>query len=55
MKKHRLPIVPTLMAAYRDLRLLFPLRTIVISAFLILLAISVAAELVPHRFWDHFW
>jgi hypothetical protein len=53
VKKHRLPIVPTLMAAYRDLRrLLFPLRTIVISAFLILLAISVTAELVPHRYWD---
>ena len=53
MKKHRLPIVPTLMAAYRDSRrLLFPLRTIVISAFLILLAISVVAEFVPQRFWD---
>lgn len=53
MKKRRLPIVPTLMAAYRDSRhLLFPLRTIVTSAFLILLAISVAAEFVPQRFWD---
>jgi hypothetical protein len=53
VKKRRLPIVPTLMAAYRDWRrLLFPLRTIVISAFLILLAISVAAEFVPHRLWD---
>src|SRR5262249_37495607 len=53
VKKRRLPIVPTLVAAYRDCRrLLFPLRTIVISAFLILLAISVAAELVPQRFWD---
>jgi len=42
-----------LMAAYRDSRrLLFPLRTIVISAFLILLAISVVAEFVPQRFWD---
>src|SRR5215510_10884451 len=41
------------MAAYRDSRrLLFPLRTIVISAFLILLAISVVAEFVPQRFWD---
>src|SRR5262245_9889604 len=53
MEKLRLPIVPTLIAAYRDgRRLLFPLRTIVISAFLILLAISVAAEFVPQRFWD---
>src|SRR5262245_1932820 len=53
MEKRRLPIVPTLMAAYRDFRrLLFPLRTIVISAFLILFAISVAAEFVPQRFWD---
>ncbi len=53
MKEYRLPIVPTLMAAYRDgWRLLFPLRTIIISGLLILLAISVAAELVPHRLWD---
>ena len=53
MEKRRLPIVPMLMAAYRDSRrLLFPLRTIVISAFLILLAISVVAEFVPQRFWD---
>jgi len=53
VEKRRLPIVPTFMAAYRDSRrLLFPLRTIVISAFLILLAISVVAEFVPQRFWD---
>jgi len=53
VEKRRLPIVPMLMAAYRDSRrLLFPLRTIVISAFLILLAISVVAEFVPQRFWD---
>ncbi|HEY1475724.1 MAG TPA: hypothetical protein VGF53_16735 [Pseudolabrys sp.] len=53
MKERRLPIMPTLRAAYRDWRrLLLPLRTIVISAFLILLAISVVAEFVPHRWWD---
>jgi hypothetical protein len=41
------------MAAYRDgWRLLLPLRTIIISGFLILLAIAVAAEFVPHRLWD---
>ena len=52
-RTRRLPIVPTLMVAYRDSwRLLFSLRMIVISAFLILLAISVAAEFVPQRFWD---
>ncbi len=53
MKEYRLPIVPTLLAAYRDgWRLLFPLHTIIISGFLILLAIPVAAEFVPHRLWD---
>jgi hypothetical protein len=42
-----------LIAAYRDLRrLLSPLRIIVIGAFLNLLAISVAADLVPQRVWD---
>ena len=40
MKERRLPIVPTLAAVYRDWRrLLFPLRTIIISAFLIVLAV----------------
>jgi hypothetical protein len=53
VKEYRLPIVPTLLAAYRDgWRLLFPLRTIIINGFLILLAIAVAAEFVPHRLWD---
>src|SRR5215216_2007617 len=53
MKERRLPIMPTLMAVYHDWRrLLFPLRAIVISAFLILLAISVAAEFVPQRLWE---
>ena len=53
MKERRLPIVPTLAAVYRDWRrLLFPLRTIIISAFLIVLAVAVVTELVPHRLWD---
>ena len=53
MKERRLPIMPTLAAVYRDWRrLLFPLRTILISALLIVLAISAVAELVPHRLWD---
>ncbi len=50
MKERRLPIMPTLAAVYRDWRrLLFPLRTILISTLLIVLAISAVAELVPHR------
>ncbi len=51
--ERRLPILPTLAAVYRDWRrLLFPLRTILISALLIVLAIAAVAELVPHRLWD---
>jgi len=53
VKERRLPIMPTLAAVYRDWRrLLFPLRTIIISALLIVLAISAVVELVPHRLWD---
>jgi hypothetical protein len=53
VKERRLPIMPTLAAVYRDWRrLLFPLRTITISALLIVLAISAVTELVPHRLWD---
>jgi hypothetical protein len=38
---------------YRDFRrLLFPLRAIIISAFLIVLAISVVTGFVPDRLWD---
>src|SRR5690242_239528 len=48
-----MPIIATLIAAYGDCRrLLPPLRMIVVSAFLILLAISVATEFVPRRLWD---
>ena len=51
--ERRLPILPTLAAVYRDWRrLLFPLRTILVSALLIVLAIAAVAELVPHRLWD---
>ena len=45
--------MPTLVAAYRDWgRLLTAMRAIILSAFLIVLAISVAEELVPERLWD---
>ncbi len=52
--KHRhLPIWRTLAAAYRDLgRLMTVARSMMFSAFLILLAISAVAEFVPKRLWD---
>jgi hypothetical protein len=50
LKQRRLPILPTLVAAYRDWgRLLTAIRAIIFSAFLILLAISVAVDFVPRR------
>ena len=53
MRQRRLPILPTLVAAYRDLgRLLTAMRAVMLSAFFIMLATSVAAELVPQRLWD---
>jgi hypothetical protein len=53
MRQRRLPILPTLVAAYRDLgRLLTAMRALMLSAFFIMLATSVAAELVPQRLWD---
>jgi hypothetical protein len=53
MRQRRLPIVPTLVAAYRDLgRLLTAMRALMLSAFFIMLATSVVAELVPQRLWD---
>jgi hypothetical protein len=53
MRQRRLPIMPTLVAAYRDLgRLLSAMRALMLSAFFIMLATSVAAELVPQRLWD---
>jgi hypothetical protein len=45
--------MPTLVAAYRDFgRLLIAMRAIILSAFLITLAISVAAEFVPQGLWE---
>ena len=54
MKPGRLPILPTLIAAYRDWgRTLNAMRAITLSAILILIAISVGAEFVPRRLWEH--
>jgi hypothetical protein len=53
MRQRRLPIMSTLVAAYRDLgRLLTAMRAVMLSAFFIMVATSVAAELVPQRLWD---
>ena len=53
MKQRRLPIMPTLVAAYRDLgRLLTEMRALMLSAFLIMLATSVAEVLIPRRLSD---
>ena len=53
MRQRRLQIMPTLVAAYRDWgRFMTAMRAFLLSAFLIILAISVAAELVPERLWD---
>jgi len=53
VRQRRLPIMPTLVAAYRDLgRLLIAMRAIILSTFLILLAISVAEEFVPKDLWE---
>jgi len=53
MRKRRLPVVPTIIAAYRDLaRLLTAMPALMGSAFLIIVASSAGAELVPQRLWD---
>jgi hypothetical protein len=53
MRKRRLLVAPTIIATYRDLgRLLTAMRALMLSAFLIILAISAGAELVPQRLWD---
>jgi hypothetical protein len=53
MRQRRLPIMPTVVAAYRDFgRLLTAMRALMLSAFLIMLATSVAGDLVPQRLWD---
>jgi hypothetical protein len=56
MKERRLPILPTLVAAYRDLgRVLMSLRTLILCAFLILLAVSASVSLVPRNLWTRQW
>ncbi|MFZ2082738.1 MAG: hypothetical protein WAV38_40005 [Xanthobacteraceae bacterium] len=51
--QHKLPIWPTLSAAYREWRRMLPaLRPLVINAFLIVLAISVLDQFVPARLAD---
>jgi len=53
MRKRRLPVGPTFIAAYRDLaRLLSAMPALMGSAFVIILASSAGAELVPQRLWD---
>jgi hypothetical protein len=53
MRQRRLPIIPTLVAGYRDLGgLLSEMRMLMLCAFLIMLAISVVGELVPGRLWE---
>ena len=53
MEKRRLPVVRTIIAAYRDLgRLLTAMPALMGSAFLILLAVAASTELVPQRLWD---
>jgi hypothetical protein len=51
--QHKLPIGPTLSAAYREWRRILPaLRPLVINAFLIVLAISALDQFVPARLAD---
>jgi hypothetical protein len=53
MKPGRLPVMPTLIAAYRDWgRTLNAMRAINLSAIIIITAISVGAEFVPQRLWE---
>jgi hypothetical protein len=53
MRACRLSVIPTLVAAYRDWgRIVIAMRAITLSAILILIAISVGAEFVPHRLWE---
>lgn len=53
MRPHRLPVIPTLVAAYRDWgRIAIAMRPITLSAVLILIAISVGEEFVPRWLWQ---
>ncbi len=54
MRPRRLPVIPTLVASYRDWgRIVIAMRAITLSAVLILIAISVGAEFVPRWIWEH--
>jgi len=53
MKQHRLPVVPTLVAVYREWwRVLAALRPLLLNACAILVAISAAESFVSMRLWD---
>ena len=53
MRPRRLPVIPTLVAAYRDWGgMLISMRTMILSAILIITAISVGEELVPRKLWE---
>src|SRR5258706_7686756 len=53
MRPRRLPVIPTLVAAYRDWGgMLISMRAIILSAILIITAISVGEELVPRKLWE---
>jgi hypothetical protein len=53
MRKRRLPVARTLIAAYRDLgRLLSTMPGLMVRAFLIILAVAASTELLPERLWD---
>ena len=53
MTKRRLPVGPTIIAAYRDLgRLLSAMPALMLCAFVIILASAAVAELVPQQLWD---
>jgi hypothetical protein len=53
MKQRRLPIIPTLVAVYREWwRVLASLRPLLFNACAILVAISAAESFVPMRLWN---
>src|SRR5712671_1853941 len=53
MRPRRLPVIPTLVAAYRDWGgMLISMRAMILSAILIITAISVGEELVPRKLWE---
>lgn len=53
MRQRRLPVGPTIVAAYRDLgRLLSAMPGLMLCALVIMLASAAGADLVPGRLWD---